>query len=248
MTQPPFVNPVALEVCDDGIDNDCNGLTDGADPDCASGAFCGDGVLDTDAGEQCDDGNNENGDGCSLECQIETVETDSYSLSTLEIVIEAFGVSLESMNLSGPTTIEVDFQGPLGFAQDTDDDELDQVPIELVSMDLVGFSPVFGNIRVTLDPSTRSMGEIEETVNNTPDLLDVEPFAPGTADSFIDLFFVFESDSGVVEPEIPLQIRIQSTISFKPAAPGETYRITEPLFIIPDIAITVFDFTPDPLP
>jgi len=34
--------------------------------------FCGDGVTDTDRGEQCDDGNMNSGDGCSNICQTET--------------------------------------------------------------------------------------------------------------------------------------------------------------------------------
>ncbi len=33
--------------------------------------FCGDGVLQTGLGEQCDDGNNQDGDGCSADCQLE---------------------------------------------------------------------------------------------------------------------------------------------------------------------------------
>ena len=32
---------------------------------------CGDTLLDPDSGESCDDGNTENGDGCSSTCQIE---------------------------------------------------------------------------------------------------------------------------------------------------------------------------------
>jgi hypothetical protein len=28
------VNPEAIEVCDDGVDNDCNGLVHSADPAC----------------------------------------------------------------------------------------------------------------------------------------------------------------------------------------------------------------------
>ncbi|GIU68715.1 MAG: hypothetical protein KatS3mg001_565 [Candidatus Pacearchaeota archaeon] len=35
------------------------------------GGICGDGILDTSLGEQCDDGNTVSGDGCSSICQIE---------------------------------------------------------------------------------------------------------------------------------------------------------------------------------
>jgi cysteine-rich repeat protein len=34
-------------------------------------AFCGDGILDTEFGEECDDGNSIDGDGCDTECVIE---------------------------------------------------------------------------------------------------------------------------------------------------------------------------------
>ena len=34
-------------------------------------ARCGDGTLDIEFGEECDDGNNVNGDGCSRNCEIE---------------------------------------------------------------------------------------------------------------------------------------------------------------------------------
>jgi hypothetical protein len=34
----PAINPFAQEVCDDGVDNDCDGLLDGGDADCAGGS------------------------------------------------------------------------------------------------------------------------------------------------------------------------------------------------------------------
>ena len=38
---------------------------------CLFGPYCGDGILQTNFGEECDDGNNDNGDFCSAICKIE---------------------------------------------------------------------------------------------------------------------------------------------------------------------------------
>lgn len=57
------------EICDgDGLGN--GGETSSCDIDCTV-ALCGDGELNTTAGEQCDDENTLDGDGCSSSCQIE---------------------------------------------------------------------------------------------------------------------------------------------------------------------------------
>lgn len=66
----------AGEVCDDGADNGtygpsisqryCNSTCDGYAP------YCGDGIVQGIFGEECDDGNNDNGDGCSATCSNET--------------------------------------------------------------------------------------------------------------------------------------------------------------------------------
>ena len=56
---------LSAEICSDDLDNDGDGLTDKDDPDCWR---CGDSI--TDPGEQCDDGNNFNGDGCDSTCKV----------------------------------------------------------------------------------------------------------------------------------------------------------------------------------
>ncbi len=57
------VNATAGEECDPPNGVNCDAL-------CQRIASCGDGVLDS--GEQCDDGNNVSGDGCSATCQSES--------------------------------------------------------------------------------------------------------------------------------------------------------------------------------
>jgi len=65
------------EVCDDGTINNDGAYASSTDirrcnPDCESfGPYCGDGILQVRFGEQCDDGNNVNGDLCSESCQEE---------------------------------------------------------------------------------------------------------------------------------------------------------------------------------
>ena len=40
-------------------------------PACRFGAYCGDGILQTQFSEECDDANNDSGDFCSAICRIE---------------------------------------------------------------------------------------------------------------------------------------------------------------------------------
>lgn len=59
------------DLCTDGdAFGDPAGNCDGCDQDC-NVSTCGDGVLDTYSCEQCDDGGNANGDGCSATCTVE---------------------------------------------------------------------------------------------------------------------------------------------------------------------------------
>lgn len=57
------INPGAIEVCDDRIDNDCDRLVDGDDPDCGSGL------------EICDNGLDDDGDG-EVDCLDSDCSTD----------------------------------------------------------------------------------------------------------------------------------------------------------------------------
>ena len=64
----------AEAICDDGKDNDNNGVADCSDKACEDDeackkAVCGNNKIEK--GEACDDGNTENGDGCSSGCDIE---------------------------------------------------------------------------------------------------------------------------------------------------------------------------------
>lgn len=55
---------LTCEQCDDG------GLTEDCSADCFALTHCGDGKLDLDSGEECDDGNNLNTDGCLEDCSL----------------------------------------------------------------------------------------------------------------------------------------------------------------------------------
>lgn len=67
--------PACREVCADGTDNDLDGDVDCVDTDCLGApecAPCGNGTVDP--GEQCDDNNTDNGDGCNSLCFDERVD------------------------------------------------------------------------------------------------------------------------------------------------------------------------------
>jgi len=65
-----------VESCDDGTNNgQYSSSVAGRNclPNCGGyGPYCGDGILQSVFGEQCDDGNGTSGDGCSSSCQIES--------------------------------------------------------------------------------------------------------------------------------------------------------------------------------
>jgi cysteine-rich repeat protein len=69
-----------VEVCGDGVvdsGEECDDAGESAtcDSDCTA-VVCGDSVTNVSAGEECDDGNTTNGDGCSDACTIEVGDSD----------------------------------------------------------------------------------------------------------------------------------------------------------------------------
>lgn len=60
-----------FEQCDQGSANSNAGAYGSCKTDCTYGPRCGDGIVQAAAGEQCDDGNRVNGDGCSAACLTE---------------------------------------------------------------------------------------------------------------------------------------------------------------------------------
>ncbi len=70
-------------ICDDELGEDCETCADDCG-DCMP--YCGDGILQEYIGEQCEDGNTENGDGCDEDCQIEPVPAEPGSIIITEIM------------------------------------------------------------------------------------------------------------------------------------------------------------------
>ena len=147
-------------------------------------------------------------------------EVDTFTLSQAELTLALPNGMAETVYLAGPTVVNVGIT-PAGLASDTDGNGLDQAPTEMVQLNLQGISSV-GPVQVRLDPNHRSFGQIEEVANNTPGVLDVPPFtAAGRANSFFDVFAEVVIAGQVFQPRQPFHM--QSVITHKPPAPGETY-------------------------
>ena len=148
------------------------------------------------------------------------IDVFDFSLGTLEL-LTPLGVVL--VPVSGPATAHVYFEGENeGDANDDDGNGQEEVQTELVELNLSGVSPDLGQVHVRLHPDLPSLGEIEETANNTPGTLDLPPFAPeGSADSFFDIFFEIEVGDQLFYTIVPK--RMSSRITHKPPGPGDLY-------------------------
>jgi len=138
----------------------------------------------------------------------------------------------ELVPLEGLLTAHI-FIDDAGTAEDTDDDGLDEVPIDLIELELRGNHSSLGPLVFRLNPDIPSTGLIEEQVNNTPGVLDLPPFVEqGTADSFFDVFFEIELEaarasrslqqSNIFHTDEP--VRIQTMLTSQEPIGEETYQ------------------------
>ena len=152
------------------------------------------------------------------------------SPTVLNLIRDADGAT-EEIQLTGPTTVHVYYEGPEGAARDHDGDGLAEIETEMVSMMLTGVSPSLGSIEVRLNPRLPSIGQITEHMNSTPDVLDIDPFAPGDGTSIFDAFFEVEVGSankrvGVWHTEQPKRLSALITEEPDPRATFSSQDVT----------------------
>lgn len=176
--------------------------------------YCGDGFITPP--EQCEVDNDCNPGAICVDCEciVPFVEHDMYEQSLLSIDILSPGGAAETIILTGPTYWDVFFEYLEGQAHDDDGDPKEDVAAQITDMDLLGTSS-FGPVVIDLLPSHPIMGQIEELIDNTSGWLDVDPFAPGDADSFFDVFFEIELGANTLFLITPA--RLEGIISHKPA-------------------------------
>lgn len=125
-----------------------------------------------------------------------SVEFDKFPESEVDVDIIVTGPgrveARETVTAIGPALVVVDLES----LSDQDGDGLEEVTTQMVGMDLVGYSDLLASpVRIQLRPETsspfkRTVGVIEEKVNNIPGVLEIVPFTPtGEGSSFFDVYF-----------------------------------------------------------
>ncbi len=135
-----------------------------------------------------------------------------YVCPNTRMVMELFNAKdrvRERVKLKGTVTVNFNLSG-MG---DADHDGLEEVPIEMVSLNLTGSSPHLGRIRVrhrnpASHPNQHSIGEIEEQApNDIPGVLDILG-GSGVGDSYFDWFLEAKiPHRGVVHNNTPRRIK-----------------------------------------
>jgi cysteine-rich repeat protein len=190
-------------VCGDGVTDapeECDDAGESAscDADCTL-AECGDGTLNTTAGEECDDGNTTPGDGCDASCLIEVGP------------VGACCVAGGAASKDGSSTTAVNDGGSFGandyYAQGNDDS------FEVYSVTTFNFSPAdFGGTVTGITSATLTL-----TVND-------RTFSAGDS---VEIFFTSDSDLSGLTFNTGIANGIDGTqFSFAPVSLG-VFPITE---------------------
>jgi hypothetical protein len=130
-----------------------------------------------------------------------------------------------TLDLAGEIAIS-DPLNPAGDATDDDNNSLDEVPIEMVSMSLTG------DASVALSATNPSVGILEERTDVSTGTLDVQPFDDSgqLADSFFDVF-VEISIGG--EDFVPASLlRLSASSDQWPPAETTTYQLVDPVALL----------------
>lgn len=100
---------------------------------------------------------------------------------------------------------------------------MDEVAARLIDLELTGRSSL-GDVRISLDPLQLSSGVVEETVNNTDGVLDVAPWAGGTAMATFNAVVRIEIGDDIYR--MPAPMTLSATISHTTAAVGEGFQFS----------------------
>jgi hypothetical protein len=153
------------------------------------------------------------------------------SIGTVDI-INPLGES-HTVELAGSSTMHVFFESNFeGAARDDDNNGHDEVPTEMIALELTGSAPGLGPVILRADPCTLSLGMMEEQTDVKTGRLDIPPFSdPGfVVDSFFDITYEIEVDGRKLYVERPMHMR--GVLNHKPAAPGDIYENYEAMTLL----------------
>jgi len=154
---------------------------------------------------------------CIRIASAESIEHDTYPAMCGQATLVDPDGMVEVLNAVGLLEEDVFFPGDEGSASDGDGNGLDEVPLELTELNLVGSSPSIGAFYISFAAAVPPTGEIEERANTTVGTLDLPPFQPaGTADQTISI--VLEIGFGGDVYTAATARVLHAVISHKPAS------------------------------
>jgi len=108
----------------------------------------------------------------------------------LDLDLDITGLGSVQVSANGSITEVLTFLAVGGKTGDQDSDGFDDIPVDVIAMDLHAIHPVLGPVVVGLNPNRISRGHIEERTNHTPGIIDLPTYAPtGLGDIVLDVFF-----------------------------------------------------------